>query len=81
MHVAEAGSEEEGRTLAVRDHLRANGVAARECEALKRRLAVEFDGEDFASREGYAIAKSAFILRIDALTRVHRSRVESRRRP
>lgn len=72
VHVVEAGSEEEQRTLAFRDYLRAHPDAAREYEALKRRLADEFTGDDFASREGYAQAKSAFIARID---------VESRRRP
>src|SRR5262249_50256518 len=72
VHVVEAGSEEEQRTLAFRDYLRAHPDAAREYEALKRRLADEFTGDDFPSREGYAQAKSAFIARID---------VESRRRP
>jgi GrpB-like predicted nucleotidyltransferase (UPF0157 family) len=69
VHVVEAGREEERRTLAFRDYLREHADAAREYEALKRRLAEEFSGEDFASREAYAAAKSAFINRIDALTR------------
>ena len=61
VHVVQAGGEEERRTLAFRDYLRAHADAAREYAALKQRLAREFSGEDFASREGYAAAKSAFV--------------------
>lgn len=61
VHVVEAGGEEERRTLAFRDYLRAHADAAREYAALKERLAREFSGEDFASRERYAAAKSAFV--------------------
>jgi GrpB-like predicted nucleotidyltransferase (UPF0157 family) len=38
--------------------------AADEYAALKRRLAAEFSGDDFASREGYSAAKSEFVERI-----------------
>lgn len=69
IHVVEAGGEEERRTLAFRDYLREHADAAREYEALKRWLAQEFGGEDVASREAYAGAKSTFINRIAALTR------------
>jgi GrpB-like predicted nucleotidyltransferase (UPF0157 family) len=69
VHVVEAGSEEERRTLAFRDYLREHADAAREYEALKRRIAQEFSGDDFASREAYAGAKTAFITRIAALIR------------
>ena len=69
VHVVEAGSEEERRTLAFRDYLREHADAARDYEALKRRIAQEFTGDDFASREAYAGAKTAFIIRIAALTR------------
>jgi GrpB-like predicted nucleotidyltransferase (UPF0157 family) len=61
VHVVEAGGDEERRTLAFRDYLRAHPDAAREYAALKKRLAHEFGGEDFASREGYAAAKSMFV--------------------
>lgn len=61
VHVVEAGGAEERRTLAFRDYLRAHPDAAREYAALKERLAREFDGGDFASREAYAEAKSGFI--------------------
>jgi len=61
VHVVEAGGEEERRTLAFRDYLRANPAAAREYEALKRGLAAAHGGENAESREAYAMAKSAFI--------------------
>jgi GrpB-like predicted nucleotidyltransferase (UPF0157 family) len=64
VHVVEAGGDEERRTLAFRDYLRNHPDAAREYAALKMRLAREFSGEDFASREGYAAAKGAFVARI-----------------
>jgi GrpB-like predicted nucleotidyltransferase (UPF0157 family) len=69
VHVVEAGGEEERRTLAFRDYLRAHAGTAREYEALKRRLAGTFDGEDDASREAYAAAKTDFIARVAAQTR------------
>jgi GrpB-like predicted nucleotidyltransferase (UPF0157 family) len=69
VHVVEAGGDEERRTLAFRDYLRAHADVAREYDALKRQLAQRFNGEDVASREAYAAAKSAFITRVDALTR------------
>jgi GrpB-like predicted nucleotidyltransferase (UPF0157 family)/ubiquinone/menaquinone biosynthesis C-methylase UbiE len=61
VHVVQAGSSEERRTLAFRDLLRRDAVAAREYEALKRRLAAEFVGGDAKSREAYAAAKTQFI--------------------
>jgi GrpB-like predicted nucleotidyltransferase (UPF0157 family) len=61
VHVVEAGSEEERRTLAFRDYLRANTAAAREYEGLKRALARQFVGADASAREAYATAKSGFI--------------------
>src|SRR5262245_60227956 len=64
VHVVEAGGEEERRTLAFRDYLRAHPPAAREYEALKRGLAAAHGGADATSREAYAIAKTAFIERI-----------------
>jgi GrpB-like predicted nucleotidyltransferase (UPF0157 family) len=64
VHVVQAGGDEERRTLAFRDYLRAHPDTAREYAALKQRLAGEFTGDDFASREAYAAAKSDFIERI-----------------
>jgi len=64
VHVVQAGGDEERRTLAFRDYLRAHPEAAREYAALKARLAQEFSGDDFASREGYAAAKSDFVTQI-----------------
>jgi GrpB-like predicted nucleotidyltransferase (UPF0157 family) len=64
VHVVEAGGDEERRTLAFRDYLREHADAAREYEALKRRLAGQYGGGDAQSREMYASAKSAFVERI-----------------
>ena len=64
IHVVQAGSEEERRTLAFRDYLREHADARREYEALKRTLAKKFGGNDPESREAYANAKSEFIERI-----------------
>jgi GrpB-like predicted nucleotidyltransferase (UPF0157 family) len=64
VHVVEAGGDEERRTLAFRDYLRAHAGAARDYADLKSRLAREFSGEDFASREAYAAAKGQFVERI-----------------
>ena len=61
VHIVEAGGDEERRTLAFRDHLRAHVEVAREYEALKEKLAGQFDGESLSSREAYADAKSEFI--------------------
>jgi GrpB-like predicted nucleotidyltransferase (UPF0157 family) len=69
VHVVEAGGEEERKTLAFRDYLRAHPDAARDYAALKARLAREFSGDDFASREGYAAAKTAFVEGILAAAR------------
>jgi GrpB-like predicted nucleotidyltransferase (UPF0157 family)/ubiquinone/menaquinone biosynthesis C-methylase UbiE len=67
IHVVEAGGAEERRTLAFRDYLRAHPAAAREYEALKRRLAEQFS--DAGSHEEYATAKGTFVERmIDAAT-------------
>ena len=74
VHVVAAGGDEEQRTLAFRDYLRAHPDAAREYEALKRALAETFGGADAAGREAYANAKSDFVTRIDALTRRAASR-------
>jgi len=64
IHVVEAGSDEERRTLAFRDHLRAHPAVAHEYETLKRRLAAIHSGSDADSREAYANGKSAFIDRV-----------------
>ena len=67
IHVVAAGGDEERRTLAFRDYLRAHPAAAREYEWLKRDLAAAHGGSDTDSREAYARAKSAFVERIVAL--------------
>jgi GrpB-like predicted nucleotidyltransferase (UPF0157 family) len=67
VHLVKAGGDEERRTLAFRDYLRAHADAAREYEALKRQLAIQHRGLDAASREAYAIAKTAFVERVLAL--------------
>ena len=66
VHVVQTGSDEERRTLAFRDYLRTHPAAAREYEALKRKLAAELVGADAASRERYAHAKRDFVERIVA---------------
>src|SRR5262249_9434921 len=53
VHLVQAGGEEERRTLAFRDYLRAHPSAAREYEALKRQLAAAHGGADKGSREAY----------------------------
>lgn len=64
IHVVESGGNEERRTLAFRDRLRADPKAAREYEELKRRLAVEHDGLTDASMQDYVEGKTDFIKRI-----------------
>lgn len=64
VHLVEAGSDEEKRTLAFRDYLRASPEAAAEYERLKRRLASEADVSTPEGREAYAEAKSEFVERI-----------------
>jgi GrpB-like predicted nucleotidyltransferase (UPF0157 family) len=64
VHVVRAGGEEERRTLAFRDYLRAHDRVAREYERLKQRLMVEIHPHDPASREAYAAGKTEFVERI-----------------
>jgi GrpB-like predicted nucleotidyltransferase (UPF0157 family) len=66
VHVVEAGGDEERRTLAFRDYLRDHRDAAREYADLKRLLAPQYIATEFASRQAYADAKTAFITRIVA---------------
>jgi GrpB-like predicted nucleotidyltransferase (UPF0157 family) len=66
VHVVQAGGDEERRTLAFRDYLREHADAAREYEDLKRRLAPRYSAVEFASRQAYADAKTAFITRVTA---------------
>ncbi|PWT86799.1 MAG: hypothetical protein C5B57_00425 [Blastocatellia bacterium] len=64
IHVVQAGGDEERRTLAFRDYLRANEAVAREYEQLKRELVRRYDTETLSGRERYADAKSGFIERV-----------------
>jgi GrpB-like predicted nucleotidyltransferase (UPF0157 family) len=64
VHLVQAGGDEERRTLAFRDYLRDHAEVARDYETLKRTLADRFGGDELASREAYAGAKSVFINRI-----------------
>jgi ribosomal-protein-alanine N-acetyltransferase len=64
VHVVASGSDEERRTLAFRDYLRANPETARAYEALKRELAGRHRADDFSAREAYAEAKTGFVARV-----------------
>jgi GrpB-like predicted nucleotidyltransferase (UPF0157 family) len=64
VHAVEFGGEEERRTLAFRDFLRQHADAAQEYLTLKRHLAAHADADDPASREQYALAKTAFVARV-----------------
>ena len=61
VHLCEAGGEQERRHLAFRDHLRRHPTVAADYLALKQRLAGQFSGETFESREQYSLAKSTFV--------------------
>ena len=64
VHVVQSGGDEERRTLAFRDYLRAHQEIALEYEKLKRTLASHHSAGDFPSREAYAEAKTEFITSI-----------------
>jgi GrpB-like predicted nucleotidyltransferase (UPF0157 family) len=64
VHVVQAGSPEERRTLAFRDYLRQHSGVAREYEQLKHRLALRFNAASSGSHQSYADAKTAFVARI-----------------
>jgi [ribosomal protein S5]-alanine N-acetyltransferase len=61
VHLCVAGGEQERRHLAFRDHLRRHPAVAADYLALKRRLAGQFAGDTFESREQYSLAKSSFV--------------------
>jgi len=65
VHVREAGSEDERRTLAFRDWLRAHPVDCAAYAALKQRLAVGADAQTAAGRFRYSEAKTEFVRRIE----------------
>ena len=67
VHVVESGGREERRTLAFRDYLRDHRDVARECEDLKRTVALQIGSADLESREQYAAAKTEFIERVVGL--------------
>ena len=64
VHVVQSGGIEEQRTLAFRDYLRDHPDVARAYQDLKRRLAPQYLAADFASRQAYADAKTAFVSEI-----------------
>src|SRR4051794_30667201 len=70
VHVVEAGGEEERQPLASRASLRAHPDGAREYEALRRARAGALGGAEAGGREAYATAKSDFVMRTAALTRL-----------
>jgi GrpB-like predicted nucleotidyltransferase (UPF0157 family) len=57
LHLVPVGSKRYREELAFRDRLRSHPAEARDYEALKHRVAVEFEHD----REAYTTAKSAFI--------------------
>lgn len=61
VHLCVAGDELEARHLAFRDCLRTNPEQARRYEALKRKLAAEYEGTTLSSVVSYSLAKSEFI--------------------
>ncbi|HEY4015858.1 MAG TPA: GrpB family protein [Polyangiaceae bacterium] len=61
VHVVRAGGDEERRTLAFQDYLRANPEVARDYAALKLRLAEQYGYATASAREAYAIAKGPFV--------------------
>ena len=63
VHVVQVGGAEERRTLAFRDYLREHPVVARQYEELKRGLAQLHSAAEFSSRQAYADAKAAFVIR------------------
>ena len=70
VHMVEVGSPFWERHLLFRDFLRSHAEAARDYEALKRRLA-EVHGSD---REAYTAAKAEFISKIEAEARAERAK-------
>jgi GrpB-like predicted nucleotidyltransferase (UPF0157 family) len=61
VHLCVGGEEQEAKHLAFRDYLRKNPEQARGYEALKRRLAGEYEGPTLRSVVSYSLAKSEFI--------------------
>jgi GrpB-like predicted nucleotidyltransferase (UPF0157 family) len=72
VHLVLAGSDEEQRTLAFRDYLRAHPDVAAKYAALKRALASRDDGAALAGRQAYAAAKSEFVSRVTNAARESR---------
>jgi GrpB-like predicted nucleotidyltransferase (UPF0157 family) len=61
VHVVESGGIEERKTLAFRDYLREHSDAAREYEALKKRLLSQLGAVAFSAQSAYADGKSEFV--------------------
>ena len=65
VHLCVAGSHEEARHLAFRDHLRRHPEVARDYVRLKQQLAALHGGHDEAARERYSLAKTEFVAAIE----------------
>lgn len=63
VHVVEYGGDEERKTLAFRDYLRANSDIREEYGKLKQKLARKYSG-NFSAHQSYAEKKTDFISRI-----------------
>ncbi|HVJ59010.1 MAG TPA: GrpB family protein [Burkholderiaceae bacterium] len=65
LHLCVAGSNEEARHLAFRDHLRKHPEVACEYVRLKQQLAALHGGHDEAARQRYSLAKTDFVAAIE----------------
>jgi GrpB-like predicted nucleotidyltransferase (UPF0157 family)/ubiquinone/menaquinone biosynthesis C-methylase UbiE len=78
VHVVEAGSAEERKTLAFRDYLRSHPDSAQQYVQLKHGLAAQFGGVNAASREAYAAGKAGFVNALDVRAYYERYEEETR---
>lgn len=61
VHLCAAGSVQEREHLAFRNYLRRHSAVAEEYAALKRNLALQYDGRTIESQEAYSLAKTDFV--------------------
>jgi ribosomal-protein-alanine N-acetyltransferase len=62
VHLVESGGDAERRTLAFRDYLRDRADVARDYALLKRELSRRYDAGELHGLEGYADAKTEFVV-------------------